>query len=86
MPQFALRHCLVMKDAATEDPSTEFYSWIRANGIKFLNFGIGEITAPWDPEIERNVIGALQVGPDPVLSRIVSGIWIRKLNLRTGIS
>ncbi|KAF3115559.1 tyrosine-protein phosphatase required for protection against superoxide stress (By similarity), variant 3 [Orbilia oligospora] len=56
---------------ATEDPSPEFFSWIRANGIKFLNFGIGEITAPWDPEIERNVIGALQALAEASNGRIL---------------
>ncbi|KAK6531185.1 tyrosine-protein phosphatase required for protection against superoxide stress (By similarity) [Arthrobotrys megalospora] len=56
---------------ASEDPSPEFLSFLGTNGIKFLNFGIGEITAPWDSEVETNVIAALQAMAEASNGRIL---------------
>ncbi|KAJ6259287.1 hypothetical protein Dda_6186 [Drechslerella dactyloides] len=56
---------------AKEDPSPEFLQLAEEKGIKVLNFGIPEITTAWEPEVERNISGALQAIADASNGRIL---------------
>ncbi|KAK6544581.1 tyrosine-protein phosphatase required for protection against superoxide stress (By similarity) [Orbilia ellipsospora] len=56
---------------AQEDPLPEFLEFVEQKNIKFLRFGIGEVTTAWDPDVKRNIVGALQALADASNGRIL---------------
>jgi len=56
---------------ALEEPSQDFIHYIEQRNLKFLKFGLSEITTVWESEVEDKILGALSAIADKTNGRIL---------------